>query len=166
MSLRIAAICAAAALALGVSGVLAPGRAGTSAPPAVSAYGVVSVKSDYGLTETLTRLKKDIADKKLMFFQEIDEAKLAADAGVNALPSVLLVFGNPALGTQFITANQEAGIDWPVRLLVYQNAKGEVWLAYNDFGYIAKRHAIADRGPQFKMASEVIASIASSVSAH
>jgi hypothetical protein len=47
---------------------------------------------------------------------------------------VLLIFGNPPLGTQFITANANAGLDWPVRLLVYENEKGEVWTAYTDFG--------------------------------
>ena len=96
-------------------------------------------------------------------FDEIDQAKLAADAGITAMPSTLLVFGNPALGTQFITANQQAGIDWPVRLLVYQDREGQVWAEYTDFGYIAKRHAIVDRDPQFQKASEVIASIAASV---
>jgi len=40
---------------------------------------------------------------------------------------VLLIFGNPPLGTQFITANANAGLDWPVRLLVFENEKGEVW---------------------------------------
>jgi hypothetical protein len=50
-----------------------------------------------------------------------------------------------------------------VRLLVYQDAKGQVWAEYTDFAYIAQRHAIASRDPQFTMASEVIASITSSV---
>ncbi|MEK6588625.1 MAG: DUF302 domain-containing protein, partial [Chloroflexota bacterium] len=45
-------------------------------------------------------------------------SKLAADAGIKLQPSVLLIFGNPPLGTQFITANANAGLDWPVRLLV------------------------------------------------
>jgi uncharacterized protein (DUF302 family) len=64
---------------------------------------------------------------------------------------------------QFITSNPQAGIDWPVRLLVYQDQADQVWVEYTDFGYIAQRHGITDRDPQFKMASEVIASIASSV---
>jgi len=73
------------------------------------------------------------------------------------------VFGNPALGTQFITANPQSGIDWPVRLLVYQDAAGQVWTEYTDFHYVQARHGIADRDAQFQKASEVIASITSSV---
>ena len=92
--------------------------------------GVVRVKSAYPIGETIERLKKDIADKGIKFFDEIDQSKLAADAGIKLQPSVLLIFGNPPLGTQFITANANAGLDWPVRLLVFENGKGEVWTAY------------------------------------
>jgi uncharacterized protein (DUF302 family) len=127
--------------------------------------GIVKVKSAYPMSETIARLKKDIAAKGIKFFDEIDQSKLAADAGIKLHPSVLLVFGNPPLGTQFITANANAGLDWPVRLLVFENDKGEVWTAYTDFDWIARRHGIKNRNDQFKMASSVIASITSSVKA-
>lgn len=138
----------------------------SSAPVAaqtVSADGLIKVKSAYGMDETISRLKKDIADKGIMFFSEVDQAKLAAGAGIKLHPSTLLTFGNPPLGTQFITSTPYAGLDWPVRLLVFQNEKGEVWTAYTDFGWIARRHGINDRVEQFKKASGVVESITSSV---
>jgi uncharacterized protein (DUF302 family) len=125
--------------------------------------GVVRVKSAYPIRETIVRLKTDIGDKGIRFFSEIDQSKLAADAGITLRPSVLLIFGNPPLGTQFITSNANAGLDWPVRLLVFEDERGEVWTAHTDFGWIARRHAIKDREAQFKMASNVIASIISSI---
>jgi uncharacterized protein (DUF302 family) len=73
------------------------------------------------------------------------------------------VFGNPPLGTQFMTSNPNSGLDWPVRLLVIQDNGGAVWAVYTDFAWIATRHGITDRDDQFKMASMVIASITSSV---
>src|SRR5262249_9012523 len=123
--------------------------------------GIVVGRSAYDMAETVSRLKQDIAAKGLKFFDEIDEAKLARDAGIDARASTLLVFGNPALGTQFITSNPQSGIDWPVRLLVYQDATGQVWTEYTDFHYIEARHGIVDRDAQFQKASEVIASITS-----
>jgi uncharacterized protein (DUF302 family) len=91
---------------------------------------------------------------------------IAAEAGIKLQPSVLLIFGNPPpLGTQFITANSNAGLDWPVRLLVFENEKKEVWTAYTDFNWIARRHGIKNRSDQFRPASTVIASITSSVTA-
>src|SRR5262245_26712472 len=163
MFTRIWRICSAVML---VSGLMVPATA-TQAGGASQAAdgGLVRVKSAYSMEETIARLEKNIADKKLMFFGLIDQSKLAADAGIMLRPSSLLVFGNPALGSQFITSNPTAGIDWPVRLLVFEDAQGGVWAVYNDFAYIARRHGITDRDAQFKMASEVIASIHATVRA-
>lgn len=125
--------------------------------------GIVSVKSAYGVEETIKRLKADIEGKGIKFFDAIDQAKLGESAGIKLNPSTLLLFGNPPLGIQFLTANPNAGLDWPVRLLVTQDAKGQVWATYTDFDWIARRHGIKSRNAQFKMASEVIKSITSSV---
>jgi len=137
-----------------------------TAGPAVPQSGIVTAKSAYPMAETIDRLKNDVAGKGIKFFIEVDQAKLAADAGISIRPSTLLVFGNPPLGTLFIAANPLAGLDWPVRLLVFQDEKGDVWTAYTDFTYIARRHEIKGMDTAaFEKASGVIASITSSVSA-
>ncbi len=127
--------------------------------------GVIKTKSAYAFEETISRLKQDIEMKGIKFFSAIDQAALGEAAQIPLKPSTLLLFGNPPLGIQFLTANSNAGLDWPVRLLVTEDAKGQVWTAYTDFRWIARRHGITSRDPQFKMASEVIASITSSVAA-
>jgi uncharacterized protein (DUF302 family) len=126
--------------------------------------GVVRKKSAYSVEETVERIKKDVATKGIKLFDVIDQAKLAKDAGVDIRPSTLVIFGNPPLGTQFLSANQESGLDWPVRLLVFQDANGQVWTAYTDFNWIAKRHGIKNRQAQFKKATEVIGSITAAAS--
>jgi len=73
------------------------------------------------------------------------------------------VFGNPPLGTLFIRANALAGLDWPVRVLVLQEADGSVWVAWTDFAWIARRHHIGDRQQQFAMATSVVESITSTI---
>jgi len=137
----------------------------TSAAVGKAEDGIVKVKSAYSVSETIERLKQDIAAKGIMFFSEIDQSKLAANAGVKLRPSTLLVFGNPPLGTLFLSANANAGLDWPVRLLVIQDEKGDVYAVYTDFGWIAKRHSITNRKEQFDTANKVVASITSSVRA-
>jgi uncharacterized protein (DUF302 family) len=127
--------------------------------------GIIRVKSRYAMAETIERIKDDIAAKGIMFFNAIDQAGLAKDAGIDLLPSVLLVFGNPPLGTLFLSANPDSGLDWPVRLLVRQDADGTVWAVYTDFAWIARRHGITSRDKEFEMAAEVIGSITASVAA-
>ncbi len=87
------------------------------------------VKSAFGVAETIARIKKDIAAKGIEFFDEIDQGKLAAGAGIILRPSILLIFGNPPLGIQFLTANAYSGLDWPVRMLVLHDSTGQVWIA-------------------------------------
>ena len=125
--------------------------------------GVIRVKSAYSVPETIERIKKDIAAKGITYFTEVDQSQLAAAAGIKLRPSTLLIFGNPGLGTLFITAKAEAGLDWPVRLLVTQDDEGQVWAVYTDFKWIAARHGIRDRDGEFATATGVVASITTAI---
>lgn len=127
--------------------------------------GVVRIRSAYSMDETVSRIRADVAAKGIMFFQAVDQSQLAAKAGITLRPSTLLEFGNPPLGAQFLTANPNAGLDWPVRLLVSQDEAGVVWAAWTDFAWIAKRHGITNRQEQFATATGVVQSITSTVKA-
>ncbi len=163
MAASIAGLCAAALIPFALA--ISPVAAGAEDPSRQSLEnGIVKVKSAYPVIETVDRIRRDVALKGIMFFLSVDQSKLAADAGITLRPSTLLVFGNPALGSQFMTSSPLAGIDWPVRLLILEDEQGEVWAVYNDFAYIARRHGITDRDAAFQKASEVITSITSSVS--
>ena len=163
MSNCITQACSAALLAFTLM-LSSASHAGTDGlKPTTAASGVIASRSAYDVGETVERLKKDIANKGIVFFQEIDQAALAGKAGIELRPSILLIFGNPPLGTQFVAANPQAGLDWPVRMLVYRDAQGAVWVAWTDFDWIARRHGVTSRDAQFHMASQVAASIAASV---
>jgi uncharacterized protein (DUF302 family) len=149
-------------LAAGCASLLAVGVAAAETPAPADGSGVIRVKSAVGVDETIARIEKSVADKGIRFFDDIDQSKLAAGAGIQLKPSHLLLFGNPPLGIKFLTSNPYAGLDWPVRMLVTQDGDGQVWIAYTDFGWIARRHHITDRDADFRMASEVAASIAAS----
>ena len=99
--------------------------------------------------------------RKAEFWAErgIDFA-LGEKAGIKLRRSTLILFGNPPLGTQFLTANPVAGLDWPVRMLVSEDVDGAVWISWNDFGWIAKRYSITNRTAQFEMAKMVSGSVA------
>lgn len=126
----------------------------------VRADGVIRIRSKHSVQETVARVKAAVAAKGVRFFDAIDQAQLGKDAGLSVRSSTLVLFGNPPLGVQFLQANPYSGLDWPVRMLVVQDPDGSVWLAWTDFNYIARRYHIVNRAAQFKIASEVAASIA------
>lgn len=137
-----------------------PAAAQTVQAANAPADGVRRLKSAHGFDETLTRLKADVSVKGIRLFDVIDQAALAAGADIKTRRSTLVIFGNPPLGGQFLTSNPLAGLDWPVRMLVVEDADGSVWVAWSDFDWFARRYAIADRAAQIAMAADVAGSIA------
>ena len=162
---RITGICYAIAIAAVAAFSLTALPATGIAKQVIAADGIVRVKSVHKFSETIELLKQDIAEKGIKFFLSVDQSQLGDAAGIKLKPSTLLIFGNPPLGIQFLTSNPNAGLDWPVRLLVTEDDKGQVWAVYTDFAWIARRHNITDRDAAFQKASEVIASITSKVAA-
>ena len=151
--------CALAAATLAVTAPVEPTFA-TTPTAAPTAAGVLRLRSANGFDETVARLKADVQAKGIRYFDTIDQAALGASADLELRRSTLVLFGNPPLGVQFLQSNPYAGLDWPVRMLVIEEADGAVYVAWTDFAYVAQRYSIDDRGPQFAMASEVAASIA------
>jgi uncharacterized protein (DUF302 family) len=104
--------------------------------------GVTTVQSTYGAKETMDRLEAEVKAKGLTVFARVDHAAGAAAVGMQLRPTELLIFGNALGGTPLMQESQDAGIDLPLKALVYQDAAGEVWLAYNDPSWIADRHGL------------------------
>jgi len=109
--------------------------------------GLITMKSPYSVDETLDRFEQALKAKGMTIFTRIDHTKGAAGVDLELRPTTVLIFGNPRIGTLLMQSNQTAGIDLPLKLLAWQDADGQVWIAYNDPGYIAKRHNITDRDP-------------------
>ena len=124
------------------------------------AAGIIRLRSANDFDQTVARLKSDVAAKGIRFFDAIDQAGLGASANLPIRRSTLVLFGNPPLGVQFLQSNPYSALDWPVRMLVVEDADGSVWVAWTDFAFIANRYSIDDRAAQLKMASEVAQSIA------
>jgi uncharacterized protein (DUF302 family) len=104
--------------------------------------GLVTLQSSHDFTTTLQRLLAALAAKGIAVFARIDHAAGAASVGLDLPPTTLVVFGNPIAGTPLMQAVQTAGIDLPLKALVWQDARGTVNLSYNDPTWIAARHAL------------------------
>jgi uncharacterized protein (DUF302 family) len=106
--------------------------------------GLAIVQSNLGARETMDRLAAEVKAKGLTVFARIDHAAGAAEVGMPLRPTELLIFGNARGGTPLMQANQLVGIDLPLKALVYQDAAGKVWLAYDEPSWIAQRHHLGE----------------------
>ena len=111
-----------------------------SAAPLWSADGLIKVKSPHDAKKTMDRLEKIVKEKGMNIFARINHSAGAAKINKKLRPTELLIFGNPQGGTPFMACEQTVGIDLPLKALVWQDDKGQVWLGYNDPEFIAKRH--------------------------
>jgi uncharacterized protein (DUF302 family) len=109
---------------------------------ASAADGLVAVKSPYGVKATMDKLEELVKQRNLNVFARIDHAAGAAKVGKSLRPTEVLIFGNPQGGTPFMECAQSVGIDLPLKALVWEDASGQVWLGYNDPGFLAKRHGV------------------------
>jgi uncharacterized protein (DUF302 family) len=67
--------------------------------------------------------------------------------GLTLAPTELIIFGNARGGTPLMQSVQTAGIDLPLKALVWEDAAGKTWLSYNEPGWIARRHDVANAEP-------------------
>jgi uncharacterized protein (DUF302 family) len=106
--------------------------------------GLTSIPSSFGPKETMDRLEVEIRAQRMTVFARIDHASGAAEVGLTLAPTELIIFGNARGGTPLMQASQTAGIDLPLKALVWQDAAGKTWLSYNEPGWIAQRHGVAN----------------------
>jgi uncharacterized protein (DUF302 family) len=104
------------------------------------ANGFLSQRSQHSVDETVARLKKILAAKGVMLFALVDHSGEAKKAGMDMRPTQLLIFGNPAAGTPLMLAAPTIAIDLPLKILVWEDADGAVWLSWNSPEYLQQRH--------------------------
>ena len=112
---------------------------------ASAADGLIVKPSNYSVSETIDRLQAALEEKGLTIFARIDHEAGASSAGLELAPTQVLIFGNPKLGTPLMTSSPTTAIDLPQKALAYQDADGQVHLAYNDIDYLVARHGISER---------------------
>jgi len=104
--------------------------------------GFTQIESKHDVATTLERLERSFKQHGLAVFARIDFSGDAARAGLSMRPEVLLLFGNPKGGTPLMQAAPSVGLDLPLKALVYEDANGKTWLAFNSSDYILQRHGV------------------------
>jgi uncharacterized protein (DUF302 family) len=125
--------------------------------------GLVTLRSAHDVATTLARLTAALDAKGVTVFARIDHAAGAQSVGLALRPTTLVIFGNPAAGTPLMQVAQTAGIDLPLKVLVWRDADDGVWLTYNDPAWLAGRHGL---GPQAGPTVEALTTALAAFSRH
>jgi uncharacterized protein (DUF302 family) len=117
--------------------------------------GLITLRSPHSPKETADRLAAAVAGHGMTLIARVDHAAAAAKVGLDLRPTEVLIFGNPNAGTLLMQVAQTIGIDLPLKVLVWQDKDGIVWLSYQDLAWLSSRYGIASavRPTTDKMAS-------------
>ncbi|WP_224449388.1 DUF302 domain-containing protein [Haloprofundus salilacus] len=127
--------------------------------------GFETVESDDSFDATVDRLTSAIEDGPFTLVTTVDHAQSAADEDLELRPTTLLVFGNPAVGTRLMQEAQTVGIDLPQKLLVWEDAVGQVHVGYNRPTYLAARHGITGQAETLDQIVQALRGLATGESA-
>jgi uncharacterized protein (DUF302 family) len=123
--------------------------------------GIVDVPSSHSVDQTVERLKEILNAKEVTLFALVDHSGEAAKAGMKMPPTKLLIFGSPKAGTPVMLAAPSIAIDLPLKVLVWEDRSGNVWVSYNSPAYLQKRHNVPDELMQNIALVETLATKAS-----
>lgn len=116
---------------------MSEGPGGTQPPE-----GIVSTRSPRPVGDTVARLSELIRGAGATLFAVIDQSGEAERAGLTLRDTTLLIFGSPAAGTPIMAADPYAAIDLPLKIVVWQDDDGAVWMTYQDPAWLAARHGL------------------------
>src|SRR6266404_4339057 len=102
--------------------------------------GLIDIPSNHSVDETVTKLEGILQAKGITLFALVDHSGEAAKAGMKMRPTKLLIFGNPRAGTPVMLAAPSSAIDLPLKILIWEDAQGKVWVTYNSLAYLQERH--------------------------
>jgi uncharacterized protein (DUF302 family) len=104
--------------------------------------GIVSKPSKHSVEQTVEALTNLLKSKGVAVFALIDHSGEAEKAGLKMRPTKLLIFGNPKAGTPLMLASPSSALDLPLKILIWEDAQGKVWLSYNSPEYLKERHGL------------------------
>jgi uncharacterized protein (DUF302 family)/uncharacterized membrane protein YidH (DUF202 family) len=117
---------------------LGKGQERTMAPDADT--GIVSIPTDRSVDQTVEKLEEMLKAKGVKLFALVDHSGEAERAGMKMRPTKLLILGNPKGGTPLMIAAPSIAIDLPLKILVWEDGAGRVWISYNSPAYLQARH--------------------------
>ncbi len=124
--------------------------------------GLIDIPSHHSVEQTVERLKNILQSKGVTVFAVIDHSGEAEKVGLKMRPTKLLIFGNPKAGTPLMLAAPSAAIDLPLKILIWEDSAGKVWLTYNSPEFLRERHGLP---PELMQNVSVVEALAANAAA-
>jgi len=115
---------------------------GSSKEVLAGGKGIIDKLSNHSVDQTVEKLKNTLQSKGVTLFALVDHSGEAEKVGMKMRPTKLLIFGSPKAGTPLMLAAPSIAIDLPLKILVWEDGQGKVWVSYNSSDYLKERHGL------------------------
>ncbi len=116
--------------------------AAASAHSAIAAEGWITKTSSHDVVTTADKLVAAVEGAGAKVFARVDHQKGAMSVGTDIAGATLVIFGNPKIGTPIIAENPEAGLDLPIRVLIW-DADGQTMIGYLSPDELTSRYGLS-----------------------
>ena len=106
--------------------------------------GIVHKRSNQLVDATLAKVKRMLQARGVAMFAFIDHSGEAEKVGLAMRPTKLVIFGSPKAGTPLMLATPSVAIDLPLKILIWEDGEGKVWVSYNSPQYLRERHGFPE----------------------
>jgi uncharacterized protein (DUF302 family) len=113
----------------------------------------------------MDRLENALKQRGVAIVARVDHAGAAQKADMKLRPTQVLIFGNPKLGTPLMHTSQQIGLDLPLKVLAWEDAKGQTWLTYENPGMMAGRHGVKEPADILKKMAGVLDAVTTEAAA-
>lgn len=124
---------------------------------------MIEAVSAYQFSETVTRADSLIRERGLRVLERIDHSANAQDADLRLPPTVLILFGNPRVGTPLMRCGRSVAIDLPQKMLIWEDDGVAVRITVNDPAFIAERHGMGECGGLISRIQETLRALVTEV---
>ncbi|MDB4923247.1 MAG: hypothetical protein JWQ54_5230 [Mucilaginibacter sp.] len=115
-----------------------------SHPDHMNPKGIIIRPSKYTVKETMNRLVVFLQQRGAIVYARINQQAEVNQIGLDLPPLEFLMFGSPKSGGPVMIENPVAALDFPLKIIAWEDKERKSWIAYNDAAYFKERYALSD----------------------
>ncbi|HEY5335696.1 MAG TPA: DUF302 domain-containing protein [Mycobacteriales bacterium] len=116
---------------------------------------LITAQSSTNVASTVLRAQDALRRRSITLFAAIDHAGGARSVGAELADEVVLIFGNPQVGTGLMQRDPEVGIELPLRLLIWDDGHA-TRVAFTDPAVYAERYAVGGQHELLQRMREIL----------
>lgn len=121
--------------------------------PSTPGLAYAESKSDF--TNTYLALRSELQQNDYQIYKEIDFNKYTKSYGRRSRDAKMILFSNPSLEAPLLYENPKMGMEFPTRILTFEDREKFIFIGYNNTEYLSRIYGLNNMGSVHNMESSL-----------